>query len=120
MSKRKVWEFDGEVVRVIDGDTLVVRLDLGFMVSHTVSVRLKGIDAPEIFSGPDEEKTRGWHARRVVEWWVATNRAEVHVVTSKGARSFNRYVAEVWPIEGGQSLNETLVQMHPDLFTSAD
>jgi endonuclease YncB( thermonuclease family) len=38
----------GIVERVIDGDTLVVRIDLGFNVWRVEHIRLQGIDAPEI------------------------------------------------------------------------
>ncbi|HHN73390.1 MAG TPA: thermonuclease family protein, partial [Thermopetrobacter sp.] len=35
------------VLRVIDGDTLVARVDLGFETHVVVRLRLAGIDAPE-------------------------------------------------------------------------
>lgn len=43
--------------RVIDGDTLVCRISLGFHVTLTVPIRLLGIDTPE--RGDD-----GWAAAR--------------------------------------------------------
>ena len=36
-----------EVLRVVDGDTTDVRIDLGFNVWHKCRVRLVGINAPE-------------------------------------------------------------------------
>jgi micrococcal nuclease len=38
----------GEVIRVIDGDTLEAKVELWPTISATVSVRLKGVDAPEL------------------------------------------------------------------------
>jgi endonuclease YncB( thermonuclease family) len=38
----------GEVTRVIDGDTFEARVDIWPDISATVSVRLRGVDAPEI------------------------------------------------------------------------
>ena len=36
-----------EILRVVDGDTVDVRIDLGFDVWHKCRVRLMGINAPE-------------------------------------------------------------------------
>ncbi|MFN6951563.1 MAG: thermonuclease family protein [Albidovulum sp.] len=41
-------EYYGTVERVIDGDTLVVRVDLWPGLQATYSVRARGIDAPEL------------------------------------------------------------------------
>src|SRR6185436_4825604 len=44
----KVWLVHAVIVRVIDGDTVVVHLDLGWHTwRHDEHVRLNGIDAPE-------------------------------------------------------------------------
>lgn len=40
--------YKGTIRRVIDGDTLEVLLDLGFRHYHRATVRLYGIDAPEL------------------------------------------------------------------------
>ena len=47
----------GEVLRVIDGDNFEAKVDIWPTVSATVSVRIKGIDAPELFrpSCPQEK-----------------------------------------------------------------
>lgn len=43
-----MWEYRARVVRVHDGDTCTVLLDLGLRVTTTVSVRLAGVYAPEL------------------------------------------------------------------------
>jgi len=40
-------KYFGQVLRVIDGDTFEVLIDLGFGVSQKFAVRLDGIDTPE-------------------------------------------------------------------------
>jgi micrococcal nuclease len=40
--------YPATVVRVVDGDTVQVRLDLGFSIGFTASCRLYGINAPEL------------------------------------------------------------------------
>lgn len=45
-----------DVVEVIDGDTIDVRIDLGFDISLKKRVRLNGIDTPESRTANLEEK----------------------------------------------------------------
>ena len=51
------YRVEGEVIEVIDGDTLRLKLHVLPGLEYVVSVRSRGIDAPEIFrpSCPDEE-----------------------------------------------------------------
>jgi hypothetical protein len=97
--------YRAEAVRVIDGDTFVADVDLGFYVHVLVHVRLQGIDTPE---------------RGEVGWSDATQRAkDVLFPVDQGAgrhaaalllrsfhdrRSFERWVCDVWRIEPDGSL----------------
>ena len=56
-----------KINRVIDGDTLDVDIDLGFYITITQRVRLKGIDAAEIRTLDLEEKKEGINARLWLE-----------------------------------------------------
>lgn len=42
------WAVPATVVRVVDGDTIVVVADLGWRINFKTSVRLFGINAPEL------------------------------------------------------------------------
>ena len=48
-----------EVVKVVDGDTVDIVIDLGFDLSKKERVRLAGIDCPESRTSDDEEKIMG-------------------------------------------------------------
>lgn len=78
--------YPADLVRVIDGDTYVLRVELGFQVSITVPIRLSGIDTPERFT------PEGRSARAFAEARLRSGRI---VVTPTGARTFERYVAAV-------------------------
>lgn len=97
----------GEVVRVIDGDTLDVRLDLLFHIGATVRVRLSGIDCPE--RGTRE----GTVARLFVSNLFDRMAAELDgdrcpiVVRSVGWDRL-RCLAEVW-LADGRNLADVLV-----------
>ena len=43
-----LYTYEAFLERVVDGDTIIVRIDLGFDVLKRERIRLRGIDAPEI------------------------------------------------------------------------
>lgn len=103
--------YKGEVLRVVDGDTLIVAIDLGFEVLKRQRIRLAGIDAP----GP---KARGGQAAadfvrdllaRVAFVVVKTTKLDIygryvgHVFYSIGETESARVFAE------GRYLNQQLV-----------
>lgn len=57
------WSFPCRFLANYDGDTVDLRLDLGFGIFKDVSVRLYGVDTPEIRGGEDLTKRAGFHAR---------------------------------------------------------
>jgi len=48
-----------KVIKVVDGDTIDVDIDLGFDISYTQRVRLAGIDTPESRTTDKQEKVLG-------------------------------------------------------------
>lgn len=63
-----MYEYKCTIVRIIDGDTVVVDIDLGFNVSlSNQHVRLAGIDAPETRTRDLEEKVAGFESKAYVE-----------------------------------------------------
>jgi micrococcal nuclease len=73
-------QYKGTVTRVIDGDTLVVSLDLQVldlkMTIHDVTFRLLGINTPEI---KGEEKEEGLKVKKYVEDLLEGEEVEVLV-----------------------------------------
>lgn len=53
-----------QVLRVVDGDTIDVDLDLGFDISFTQRVRLAGIDTPESRTTDKYEKALGLEVKK--------------------------------------------------------
>lgn len=53
-----------QVLRVVDGDTIDVDLDLGFNISFTQRVRLAGIDTPESRTTDKYEKALGLEVKK--------------------------------------------------------
>ena len=55
--------YNAKVVRVVDGDTIDLLVDLGFSIHHKVRVRLYGINTPESRTRDLEEKALGLKAK---------------------------------------------------------
>ena len=73
-----------KIKRIIDGDTIDIDIDLGFNLTITHRVRLKGIDAAETRTKDLEEKAEGIKARlwlekelsREGEWIIETHKED--------------------------------------------
>ena len=58
-----MYEYNAQVLRVVDGDTVDVLIDCGFSTFRKERVRLYGINAPESRTRDKEEKKRGLAAK---------------------------------------------------------
>ncbi len=73
-----------KINRVIDGDTIDVDIDLGFSITVSYKVRLKGIDAAETRTKDLAEKEKGLAAKswlekelaREGEWIIETTKED--------------------------------------------
>jgi len=87
------WTFNCRILRVVDGDTVRVLTDLGFRAYQEMSIRLAGVDTPEIFRGDEEERAAGMVAKQLVEDWFKQHGEHYVMTTDKDRSSFNRYIA---------------------------
>jgi micrococcal nuclease len=98
------YRYRAHVEKIYDGDTITVRVDLGFH-THTIQrLRLARIDAWEVRG---EERPAGLIARD----WLRTQilGRDVEVTTTKDKRGkWGRYIAEVFTLDGG-CLNDMIV-----------
>jgi|TARA_R100000084_G_scaffold103271_1_gene59240 micrococcal nuclease len=100
-----MWEYFADVLRVVDGDTVDVRVDLGFNVHFKVRVRLHGLNAPESRTRNKEEKIRGLAAKERLEELCKDGRI---VVKSHGVGKFGRCLGELKTLSG-RNINKTLI-----------
>lgn len=92
-----LFTYNGYVERVIDGDTLKVRLDLGFGTFSRHDLRLRGIDCPEMSTKAGEE------AKVFVQSYI--KEAQRIVVRSSRSDKYDRYLADVFlPGETGKDV----------------
>ena len=115
MSADHRWIWRGRVLRVVDGDTLDVELDVGFHARRTERLRLANVNCPEMHGATHDaglaasDFTRTWvydndsHARAA----ILHDTYDLTVETFK-SDNFGRYMAIVRN-EAGESLNDALV-----------
>ncbi len=100
-----------EVVRVVDGDTLVVRQDGDATINNnrgdTIRVRLLGIDAPESVKPNHPVELMGPEASAFTTEFVSGGQAHV-VLDKRRIDQYGRYLAYIYV--GDRMLNEELVR----------
>lgn len=69
-----------EVYEVIDGDTVDIRIDLGFDVMIRLRIRLLGVQAPELRG---TSKAKGLAAKEWLTGALSRNAATLKVITTK-------------------------------------
>lgn len=89
------------VRRVIDGDTVEVMIDQGFGSSQVVTLRLLGINAPEV-NGPTRDAGRAAKVALTGRLMGRLIRLETHKNTQDGDKQekYGRYLADIWDSEG--------------------
>lgn len=93
-----MWEYRIKINRVVDGDTVDARIDLGFSVHINVRIRVYGIDTPEVRTRDLEEKARGKAASARMKEILAN--ADSVSVKSLGVDKFGRCLG-ILMVEGG-------------------
>ena len=105
-----LYTYRSQLVRVVDGDTLELRLDLGLRTERVEQVRLLGVNCPET-RGPSREA--GLAATAFARDWLAAAVSVAYpwplVVRTMKDDSFGRWLAVVWRRVDDAALNDALV-----------
>jgi micrococcal nuclease len=96
------------IERVVDGDTVHVVVSLGLDEYAYRMIRLQGADAPELFSGPPEERERGKAARDFLVQLLPQG-TKCRLATHRDVSTFGRYVASI-ELEDGTDIATTLIE----------
>ena len=86
-----------KVLKVVDGDTIDVRIDMGFDIKYKSRVRLFGIDTPESRTRDLEEKKLGLLSKKYLKDKLAVGK-RFTIKTHKGEQTgkFGRILGEVF------------------------
>ena len=102
------YNYNVEISRVVDGDTVDVMIDLGFDTHIKRRVRMHGINAPESRTRDLEEKKKGLATKERLKEILASDKI---IMKSHGKGKFGRVLGELF-VEKDQeiSVNEILVR----------
>ena len=96
------------VERGVDGDTVHVMVSLGVGEYAYRIIRIRGVNAPEVFSGPLEERGMGKAARDFLTRLLPQG-TRCRLATQRDTTTFGRYVADI-ELEDGRDVATVLVE----------
>ena len=86
------YTYDARLVRVVDGDTVILSLALGFHVSVEETFRVYGINTPEKIG---DTKKEGLAASAFMAGLFNHCNFQVEVRTHKGQEKYGRWLCEI-------------------------
>jgi len=109
-----MFEYRCKLIKVIDGDTIDIDIDLGFGVwLRNQRIRMYGIDTPESRTRDLEEKKYGIAAKAFLTEML--DDSHLILKTHKDERGkFGRILGEVWRTTNyaDQSINDYMIEKH--------
>jgi micrococcal nuclease len=103
-----MYQYKAKVIKIIDGDTVDVDIDLGFSVTLAKQrIRLYGIDTPESRTRDKEEKVRGLLSKEFV---ISKSPVGSYItLVSHGKGKFGRILGEIYEADNDLvSINQQL------------
>jgi len=104
-----MWEYEINVLRVIDGDTIDARIDLGFHTHSVKRIRLYGIDTYEQRTKDLEEKEKGKLATKRLKELLKN--ADKVILKSHGVGKFGRCLGSLYLINDEEEKREDVSQI---------
>jgi len=88
--------YGAQVLKVIDGDTIDLMIDLGFDIHHKIRVRLYGVNTPESRTKDAAEKEMGLKAKSFTKDWLDRHRwVFVNTIPDKNDK-YGRILARIY------------------------
>jgi micrococcal nuclease len=100
-----------QVLKVVDGDTVDVDIDLGFSISYSQRLRLAGIDTPESRTKDKFEKTLGLESKEYLRSKLKDSEF-ILVKTEKpdSTEKYGRILGWIYVNGETKSLNEQMIE----------
>ena len=99
-----------KVLKVVDGDTIDVDIDLGFNITYYQRVRLAGIDTPESRTTDKKEKELGLEVKdRLKKAIDAASKVIIKTEKPDSSEKYGRILGWVFLDDNKVSINQTLI-----------
>tara|TARA_E500000331_G_scaffold338919_1_gene368622 strand:- start:259 stop:684 length:426 start_codon:yes stop_codon:yes gene_type:complete len=110
-----MYEYRCKIVKIIDGDTVDVDIDLGFGVwMHKERIRLYGIDTPESRTRDLDEKKYGLIAKGWIEKFMPVGSMQTLITQKDKSGKFGRILGKFRVNDGSYDiiLNDWMISNH--------
>jgi len=112
-----MYEYRCKIIRVVDGDTVDVDIDLGFGVwMHKERIRLHGIDTPESRTRDLEEKKYGLLAKEQIESFMPVGSMQTLVTVKDKVGKFGRILGKFLihdkKTDAQMTINDWMIREH--------
>jgi len=108
-----MYEYRCKILKVIDGDTVDVDIDLGFdVILSNQRIRLYGIDTPESRTSDKEEKIYGIAAKEFLKSYLQEGNFTTLQTVKDATGKFGRILGKFPIDQTGKTINELLVENH--------
>ena len=103
-----------EIVKVVDGDTIDVLIDLGFDLYKKERVRIAGVDTPEKRTRDLEEKALGldatyWMKKQLEDTIAGDEELTIRTELKGGTGKYGRLLGWLYVGDATVSLNEQMI-----------
>ena len=99
-----------KVLKVVDGDTIDVDIDLGFNITYYQRVRLAGIDTPESRTTDKKEKELGLEVKEKLKKAIdAASKVVIKTEKPDSSEKYGRILGWVFLDDNKVSINQTLI-----------
>lgn len=102
------YNYKALVTRIIDGDTVAATIQFGLeLQSNKQILRLKGINAPEL---KGETKNQAIASREYLSSLILNKEVAITTYKPRPKDKYGRYLAEIFLLDTGQSVNKMLIE----------
>lgn len=103
-----MYRYKAKVIRVVDGDTYRLEIDLGFRIKFTETVRLYDADTPETYRPKSEaERKHGKEATAFVKGLIEGKEVIIETYKDKKGK-YGRYLAQIITMDEDGTIGEDL------------
>lgn len=113
--KTLLYYYEANLLKIVDGDTLTLSIDLGFKTYRTMNCRMVHINAEELNSLNEEKRNS---ANKAKEWLINNLKVgDTFLIKSTSVDKYGRPLVEIWkynkskkePVDN--SINEQLLSL---------
>lgn len=98
-----MYEYKATIIKVTDGDTVIAEVSLGFRISVEITIRLAGINAPEVRGA---QRLKGIEARDFLRSKVLMKNVLIKTYKDK-TEKYGRWLADIWM--DGVNINQEMI-----------